>query len=261
MLNPALSFLEAHPTEVVVFCIKQEHSTRGDAAFAHGVYWNYLNNNLTRYYLDDHMPQIGQVRGKLVIMCQLTDTEGLPLGAQLVWGNNTTGSSYSSQQFDYYVQDHYDITDNTNYDPKISQIESCLQKAHEETSPANHLYLNYTSCEKLLDHYLETIASNINPVINSFLTSGTIWHNCGVVMVNFAGGSDDGTVETELHPLFDVHTLGNFFPQPEPIGDHQSDFPVALGLAHRLNTLFLKENTEILVIAVYAKVLLLKLGV
>jgi len=203
LLNPALDFLEAHPTETVIFMIKQEHSNRGDAAFAHGVYWNYLNKNLNRYWLDDHMPTLGQVRGKLIIMRRFNDTGGLPLGAPLVWDENTKGAYYSSNHFNFYVQDHYKCA-TVSYDTKIEEIKDCSRKAHNEPHPTQYLYINFTSCEKDLDHYLTTIASNINPVINSWLLTPPVYNNCGVVMVNFAGGSDDGVVEKDL-----VKTLVN----------------------------------------------------
>jgi len=88
--------------------------------------------------------------------------------------------------------------------PEAFKSYHLVKKAHTEPHPTQYLYINFTSCETDLDHYLTTIASNINPVINSWLLTPPVYNNCGVVMVNFAGGSDDGVVEKDL-----VKTLVN----------------------------------------------------
>ncbi|MGA2822004.1 MAG: FISUMP domain-containing protein [Bacteroidales bacterium] len=207
LIDEAIAFLNNHKTETVVFMIKQEHSTRGDDAFANGIWCGYLNPQLSYFWLwPPAIPQLGMVRGKIVIVRQFEGTHDYHMGSPLIWQDNTTGNIYSSDNnFYYYVQDHYSLM-TVPTSTKIAQIEDCLSKAHTEPYPYRCYYLNFTSGERGVDagQSLEHIASEINPVINNFLLSGNIWHNCGVVFVNFAGGSDDGTVPSDL-----VKTLVN----------------------------------------------------
>lgn len=205
LIRPTLDFLTAHPKETVVFMIKQEHSSRGDDAFANGVL-GYLNWSYPdRFWLGDHIPQLSEVRGKVVIVRQFWGTHGYPLGMPLMWNDNTTGSFGATDDANLYVyvQDHYSVN-TVNLNTKISEIENCLAKAHNEPYPYRCYYLNFTSCERSPFVPLQAIAAEINPAINSFLLSGNIWHNVGVVFVNFAGGSDDGQVPNDL-----VKTLVN----------------------------------------------------
>ena len=81
----------------------------------------------------------------------------------------------------------------------MRKFENCITKAHNEPYPYRCYYLNFTSGEASASLVrLQAIAAYINPRINTFLLSKPSWHNCGVILVNFAGGSDDGEVPGEL---------------------------------------------------------------
>jgi len=199
LVRPVLDFLTSHPTETVVFMIKQEHSSRSDYDFANGVLgymnWSYPD----RFWMGDYIPQLKDVRGKVVVTRQFWSTHGYELGVPLLWNDNTTGSYGSSDNNTYlYVQDHYSLN-TVGLDTKISEIEACVAKAHAEPFPHRCYYLNFTSGEQdVQGPNLQDIAAYINPRINSFLLARPTWHNNGVIFVNFAGGSDDGTVPNDL---------------------------------------------------------------
>jgi len=197
LIMEAIAFLNDHKTEVVVFVIKQENSNRGDDAFANGIWCGYLNPHLSNFWLENHIPQLGEVRGKIVIMRQYEGTHGYPMGSPLIWQDNTTGNIYmSDNDFYYYVQDHYSLG-TVETSTKISEIESCIEKAHGEPYPYRCIYINFTSGERQISQSLEHISSEINPAINSYLLSKN-YSNVGVIMMNFAGGSDDGDVPIDL---------------------------------------------------------------
>ena len=200
LILPVLDFLNNHPTEVVVFMIKQEHSSRGDDAFANGVL-GYLNWSYPdRFWMGDHIPQLSEVRGKVVITRKFWGTHGYPMGVPLIWPDNTSGTydTGSDPGVWLYVQDHYK-TNTVTWQTKCCEIESTIELAHNEPYPYRCYYLNFTSCESDVAGYsLQSLASNINPRINTYLLSKPTWHNCGVIFVNFAGGSDDGQVPNDL---------------------------------------------------------------
>jgi len=199
LVLPTLDFLTNHPSEVVVFMIKQEHSSRGDDAFANGVL-GYLNwAHPGRFWMGDHVPQLREVRGQVVIVRQFVGTHGYPMGVPLIWPDNTPGSYGTSDGGTYlYAQDHYSLNW-VDPDTKVSEIEACITKAYNEPCPYRCYYMNFTSGEATAGLVpLQDIAAYINPRINTFLLSKPTWHNCGIIMVNFAGGSDDGEVPNDL---------------------------------------------------------------
>lgn len=207
MITQAIDFLNAHPTEVVIFVIKQEHSNRGDDAFANGIWCGYLYPFLNHFWLENHIPQLGEVRGKIVIMRQFEGTHGYPMGSPLIWQDNTTGNIYmSDNNFYYYVQDHYSLG-TVLTSTKISEIEECIEKAHAEPYPYRCFYINFTSGERQTSESLQSIASDIQPSIDNYLQSKN-YSDVGVIMMNFAGGSDDGTVHTGF--VQTVINLNNF---------------------------------------------------
>lgn len=205
LVNWALTFLDNHQREVVIFMIKQEHSTRGDDAFANGV-MGYLNwAHPGRFWMGDYVPQLGEVRGQVVIVRQFTGTHGYALGTRLMWNENTTGSYASTDLPVYaYVQDHYSLM-TVPTETKINEIENCLNMANHEPCKYRCYYLNFTSGTREADagQSLKHISSEINPVINNYLWNDNS-HYYGTVFVNFAGGSDDGQVSPDL-----VQTLVN----------------------------------------------------
>jgi len=199
MVLPTLQFLNNYPSEVVVFMIKQENSSRGDDAFANGV-MGYLNwAHPDRFWMGNYVPQLSEVRGKVVIVRQFTGTHGYALGTRIMWNDNTSGCYASTDSPVYaYVQDHYS-TNTVTWQTKSCEVEACIEKAYNEPCPQRCYYLNFSSCESDVAGYsLKWLASNINPTINNYLLSNPKWHNCGVIFVNFAGGSDDGTVPNDL---------------------------------------------------------------
>ncbi|MFH0761045.1 MAG: phosphatidylinositol-specific phospholipase C domain-containing protein [Bacteroidota bacterium] len=199
LVRPALDFLTNHPTETLIFMIKQENSSRSDDAFGNGVL-GYLNWSYPdRFWMGDYIPKLSEVRGKIVITRQFWGTHGYAMGVPLLWNDNTTGSFGSSDNGIYvYVQDHYSLN-TVIWDTKISEIENCITKAHNEPYPYRCYYLNFTSGEATASLVrLQAIAAYINPRINTFLLSKPTWYNCGVIFVNFAGGSDDGEVSNDL---------------------------------------------------------------
>ena len=200
LLRAADDFLSNHPTEVVIFMVKQEtwtgHKTASDHDFQQAVMsiiWGWPNWQ-SRFYLDTvRVPKIGEVRGKIVLVRQYGNALGVGnAGLPFAWDDNTTGGYFTNGGVNIYVQDHYSIY-SVPYATKNSEIEDCIQKAYAETD-RQRFYLNFTSGEEWPKHYLQTTASNINHVIDEWMCTPRIFRKCGIIMVNFAGGSDDGEI-------------------------------------------------------------------
>ncbi len=114
VLERCYVFLKEHPTETIIFAVKQE---RGDdtAAFQ-TVLQRYIELGPGMWYLSDSIPRLGECRGKLVLMRRYEDalSLGSASGIQLFWtdqgGNSDTSLNAAEEPQDSYVlsvQDRY----------------------------------------------------------------------------------------------------------------------------------------------------------
>jgi 1-phosphatidylinositol phosphodiesterase len=212
LLQPALDFLKAGSAgagEVVVFMIKQEYSSASDRDFGAAVYAKLQAHGLGKFYLQNKAPRLGEARGKIVIVRRFNNAQGADFGMQFNWDDNTKGASFSAGGINIYVQDHYSLN-TVAYSEKIGEIENTLALARNETDPQK-FYLNYTSGEKdarLVT--LWTVASNIHPALKNYLGAHGAWRRCGIVMLNFAGGSDKGNRGLNPELVEMIIQLNNF---------------------------------------------------
>jgi len=192
LLIQVQAFLQAHPTEVVIFKIKQENSSTDDYTFARTVHDKLMQYPGLHLYLDAHMPRLGAVRGKLIIMRHdIFSDGGNAMGALLTWPDNTSLYFRQDDFLRYYVQDHYKLS-GVNWETKRYEIENliCTSVNYPDL---NRFDFNFTSgeanasCISLID-----IANYFNYQIKEFLHSWPDIRHCGVIILNFAGGTDDG---------------------------------------------------------------------
>lgn len=116
LLEQCYAFLDAHPTETVVFAVKQEHGDESVAVFQ-GLLDNYIQASPEYWLLTDTIPTLGEARGKLVLMRRYEDEAGLgaAAGIPLLWPNqngyadtslNTAVTDEGSYRL--WVQDRYE---------------------------------------------------------------------------------------------------------------------------------------------------------
>lgn len=116
VLEDCYAFLAAHPTETVVFAVKQEH---GDESVA--VFQTILNRSIQKnpsfWLLTDTLPSLGEARGKLVLLRRYEDEAGLgqAAGIPLLWANQNGHEDLSlntvsepNGSYTLWVQDRYE---------------------------------------------------------------------------------------------------------------------------------------------------------
>lgn len=88
VLEECYAFLSAHPTETVIFAVKQEHGDESTAEFQR-VLDRYIQADMERWYLGSELPSLGEARGRLVLLRRYDDEAGLgtDAGIALVWPN------------------------------------------------------------------------------------------------------------------------------------------------------------------------------
>lgn len=116
VLESCYTFLEQHPTETIVFAVKQEHGSEPVAAFQ-ALLSRQTAMQPERWLLTDTMPTLGEARGKLVLMRRYEDAGALgPMaGLPLLWEDqkghedtslNTVRSPNGA--YDLWVQDRFE---------------------------------------------------------------------------------------------------------------------------------------------------------
>ena len=148
VLRDVSAFLDAHPTETVILCMKAENS-KDDVAEIQKVLYQTIDKDPERWYLKNEIPTLGEVRGKIVLATRFDDK--FPVGFErcgLYFGwadqgdrtvlSDPTANSVINGRETLCVQDRY------NYDvgDKIPAIRTCLDssRAADDT-----FFLNFTS--------------------------------------------------------------------------------------------------------------------
>ena len=92
VLSECYDFLAKHPTETVLFAVKQEHGKESVAEFQR-LLDSYIQKNPERWLLTDRVPTLGQARGKLVLLRRYADEAQLGWNAGIpFWWEGQSGS-------------------------------------------------------------------------------------------------------------------------------------------------------------------------
>ncbi|MBD5085503.1 MAG: hypothetical protein HDT33_10750 [Clostridiales bacterium] len=88
VLEDCYAFLSAHPTEAVIFAVKQEYGDESVAEFQR-VLDRYIQADADCWYLGSELPSLGEARGRLVLLRRYDDEAGLGVnaGIALIWPN------------------------------------------------------------------------------------------------------------------------------------------------------------------------------
>lgn len=188
VLRDVYAFLDAHPTETVILCMKAENS-KDDVAEIQKVLYETIGKDPEHWYLKNEIPTLGEVRGKIVLATRFDDK--FPVGFERCglyfgWadqGDRTiradpTADSVINGRETLCVQDRY----NYDTDDKIDAIHTCLDnsRAADDT-----FFLNFTSTSGSgkVGHPKE-YAKHINLDLYDYdWQAGTAY---GIVIVDFA---------------------------------------------------------------------------
>ncbi len=109
VLSDCYAFLQANPTETILFAVKQEHGDETAAQFE-ALLQSYLDQNPDRWLLTDHMPTLGESRGKVVLLRRWEGNLGIPLLWEDQGGSEDVSlNTVSAEQENYtlWVQDRF----------------------------------------------------------------------------------------------------------------------------------------------------------
>lgn len=148
VLKDVYAFLDEHPNETFIMCMKAENS-KDDVAAVQKALYEMIDQAPERWYLKNEIPTLGAVRGRIVLATRFDDKLQVGsdrCGLYFGWadqGDRTvltdpTAESVINGRETLCVQDRY------NYDvgDKIAAIRTCLDssRAADDT-----FFLNFTS--------------------------------------------------------------------------------------------------------------------
>ncbi len=139
VLEDCYAFLDAHPTETVVFAVKQEHGDESVETFE-SLLNAYCEANPDRWLLTDRIPTVGEARGRLVLMRRYADEANLGAnsGIPLLW-ENQSGHEDVNQNivaednglYTLYVQDRYEYDEGAKWKAFLQGLQSGKTGADE----------------------------------------------------------------------------------------------------------------------------------
>ncbi len=167
MLRACYTFLVEHPTETVVFAVKQEHGGESVTEFETALD-AYLTEHPDYWLLTDTIPTLGEARGKLVLMRRYPDEAGLGAraGIPLLWPeqrghDDLTRNTEASDQGSYslWVQDRFEF----GTEDKWNAFREGLRAAGEQTGEGDiAIHFLSTKGEATYGHPW-TFAKALNP--------------------------------------------------------------------------------------------------
>ena len=174
-------FLKAHPFETIIMLVKEESSPKNSIVEFEEIFHQYISKNIELWHLDDKLPKLGDVRGKIVLIRRFSVNKE-PLGIHAKnWKDNTTCQIDST--ITIKLQDKYHTKTGRQ---KWQQFNNLLTEAAIDSSTTT-LYLNYTSGYKSGTFNIpriSPISDYMNPLVDDFFakTKGRF----GVIVMDFA---------------------------------------------------------------------------
>ncbi|WP_160713287.1 phosphatidylinositol-specific phospholipase C [Chitinophaga solisilvae] len=182
VLNACYGFLNSHPTETIIMCVKEEYDPTSNTRSFEQTFDSYVALNPGKWSMGSAVPNIGQVRGKIVLLRRF-GAASTPKGIDATsWADNTT-FSINNGSASLRVQDQYQVPDNNT---KWNNITNLFTEAKNGNS--NVLYLNYSSGYKPLIFgipSITTVSNAINPKLNTYF-SGNLKGRYGIIPMDFA---------------------------------------------------------------------------
>ncbi|WP_370083280.1 phosphatidylinositol-specific phospholipase C [Streptacidiphilus sp. MAP12-16] len=127
VLNLCQAFLAQHPQETIMMRVQQEYSTLADADFG-AIFAGYRSRWPGLLWAEDRIPQLGEVRGQVVVLANNSGLPGIP------WN-----SSLTNIEDDYQIGTIFEL-----YSRKWPEVSAHLDAARASSNP-QQLFITFTS--------------------------------------------------------------------------------------------------------------------
>jgi len=134
VLEIVSKFLDENPSETVVMSINEEYAAKDPARSFEETFEEYLKRDPARWYLDEELPTLGAVRGRIVLFRRFAAERTKGIDASR-WPDNSTFTEGLIQ-----VQDEFDVKSN---DEKWRAVSAMFDEMKQ--GDRGVLRLNYVS--------------------------------------------------------------------------------------------------------------------
>ena len=135
VVKDAYKFLDAHPTETLIFCVKAENS-KDDVATIQSLLDEQIDANPSYWYTQNVIPNMDEVRGKIVLASRMEDVNqvgGSKNGLSFLWENQNNKEvadlaftqSMINDTETLWVQDRFKY----NVEMKMDAMEETIENA------------------------------------------------------------------------------------------------------------------------------------
>ena len=188
ILTDVYAFLEAHPSETVILCMKAENGD-DDIGDVQRLLYEQVDEKAGMFYTDNVIPTLDEVRGKIVLATRFEDKIGVgeaKRGLNFDWqdqGDKTVvdvpyAISMINDDQALWVQDRYNYDIKDKLDAIYDDLENC--QADVETFSLNFTSTSGSAFAGHPKKYAKTINTEL---LNYAWKEGTCY---GVVIVDFA---------------------------------------------------------------------------
>lgn len=181
VLNTCSDFLNANPTETILLSLKQDAdpSPLSTDDFETAFKDNYYTPNQSLFYAENSVPNLGDVRGKIVLLRRFDSTDNL--GVYMDFDDNTSFENPITSTLNLIGEDLYEPDD---VDDKIAAITANLQEAVADQSEDN-LYISFTSATIPDSTTPEAIAGQVNPIVQRLVIGFGNHNSIGIVPMDY----------------------------------------------------------------------------
>ena len=196
--NVCVDFLQANPSECIVMQVKHEYDDFDNNMTFQQVFDRYTQGYESFFYLDDHIPTLDEVRGKIVVVRRFgVDSNDTVRGLSplTMCDSNTFGwcddatfdASYTAtngEEVTFHIQDQYNVATILPGDinAKWSAVTALLGRATGDASDA--WYINFASGSSG-GAYPNAVAAAINPQLYDYLGGAPFAARLGTLMLDF----------------------------------------------------------------------------
>lgn len=175
-----INFLKANPSEFIVMSIKREYDDANNTRQFQDTFDWYIKGNEEFWYLDNRIPTIKEVRGKIVLLRRFTGNKGI---APLPWADNATFDVVKNGGT-FKIQDEYTVSPLFPLNmSKWNKIKNLLDLAQSDTS--DNWYINFSSGSNIPFAAPILVANEINPKLLNYLDDGNFSNRLGTFAMDF----------------------------------------------------------------------------
>ena len=181
VLEDCYNFLNQNPSETIVMAIKEEYNPDENTRTFEQTFDAYVAKNPGKWHLGETIPNLGDVRGKIVLLRRFPATtfpKGIDCNEPPGWQGNAT-FTIEGNLAKLYIQDQYKVKESD----KMNAMYDLYNLANSSQYP-NYLFINYSSAAYSLIPDILGYSKRLNPWVESFFFRHTMGR-FGVTAMDF----------------------------------------------------------------------------